>query len=375
MIDAGSGFAALFGRAPDVTAEAPGRVNLMGEHTDYNGGYVLPIATPQTTMVELGPRRDRRVRVWSAAIGAEPLEYVLGEEVRRGAWIDYVQGVTRVLADEGFALAGFDLRITSSVPLGSGLSSSAALEVSLARGLRDLFGLPLDDVRIAVVGRRAENEFVGAPVGIMDQMAASLASTWAALFLNTRTLAYEIVPLPVDIELVVIDSGIKHEHAGGDYRLRKAECERAAALLGVEQLCDLGEDADDRIRALPEPLDRRVRHVLSENARVPAAVAAMRRGDLDGLGSLFRASHVSMRDDYEVSTPEIDTLVEFAHGEADVFGARLTGGGFGGSVVMIARRGSGAAAGARIARAYAEQTGQTPAVLLPDGRGALSHSS
>lgn len=369
MIDAGAGFAALFGRAPDVTAEAPGRVNLMGEHTDYNGGYVLPIATPQTTQVELGPRRDRRVRVWSDAIGAEPVEYVLGEEVRRGAWIDYVQGVTRVLADEGFALAGFELRITSDVPLGSGLSSSAALEVSLARGLRDLFGLPLDDVRIALVGRRAENEFVGAPVGIMDQMASSLASTWAALFLNTRTLAYEIVPLPVDIELVVIDSGIKHQHAGGEYRLRKAECERAAALLGVEQLCDLGEDAADRIRALPDPLDRRVRHVLSENARVPAAVSAMRRHDLDGLGSLFRASHVSMRDDYEVSTPEIDTLVAFADGEVDVFGARLTGGGFGGSVVMIARRGSGAAVGARIARAYAKQTGQTPTVLLPDGRG------
>jgi galactokinase len=375
MIDTGPSFATLFGRSPEVTEAAPGRVNLIGEHTDYNGGYVLPIATPQSTVVELAPRTDREVCAYSAAIGGEPTRYVLGKEARRGAWIDYVQGVTRMLADEGIPLEGFDLRVTSDVPLGSGLSSSAALEVSLMRGLRSLFGLTLDDVRMALLGRRAENEFVGAPVGIMDQMASSLASTSAAIFLDTRTLAYQIVPLPAEAELIVISSGIVHDHAAGDYRTRRAECEQAAALLGVEMLCDTGMEALAKLAALPPPLDRRARHVLSENARVPAAVQAMRAGDLAALGELFMASHASMRDDFEVSTPEIDTLVDLSRSEPDVFGARLTGGGFGGSVVMIARRGKGAGAASRIAHAYAASTGQTPTILLPDSRAVAARAA
>ncbi len=358
------GFDDVFGRLPEVTAHAPGRVNLIGEHTDYNGGFVLPIALPLETFVAFARRSDRSVRARSDMLHNDPQSFVVGQEKRQGTWLDYIQGVTRILAEEGHTLSGFDVRITSAVPMGSGLSSSAALEVALLRGLRRLFQLPIDDVGIAVLSRRVENDFVGAPVGIMDPMASSLASTDAALFLDTRSLHYEFVAFPPSGEIIVIDSGITHRHAGGEYRTRRAECERAATLLGVEYLCDIEFDSAQMER-LPDLLAKRVRHVLTENARVLEAVACMRADDLPALGRLFHASHASMRDDYEVSTAEIDTLVSLAETEPDVFGARLTGGGFGGSVVMVAKRGRAHGAAARIAGEYARRTGKTPAVVLP----------
>ena len=193
-------FADLFGRPSELAASAPGRVNLIGEHTDYNGGYVLPLAIPQRTRVELARhgRSDRTVAVWSAeaAPAEEPTTYGLGEEARRGDWLDYVQGITDVLGKEGFELGGCDLRISSEVPWGGGLSSSAALEVSLLRAFAEAFSLAIDDVRLALLGQKAENDFVGAPVGIMDQMASSLADTRHALFLDTRSLRFERIPLP-----------------------------------------------------------------------------------------------------------------------------------------------------------------------------------
>jgi galactokinase len=362
-----SDFATLFGAAPTVAASAPGRVNLIGEHTDYNGGFVLPTAIPQRTRVELAPRGDAAARVWSAAVDAEapPRAYRVGGEARTGDWLDYVQGVTWALRDAGHAVAGFDARLESNVPLGSGLSSSAALEVGLLRALRAAFALALEDVQLAVLGQRAENQFVGAQVGIMDQMAASLADVGTALFLDTRTLAHERVPLPSSLEVGVIDSGVSHSHASGDYNTRRAECERACALLGVVQLRDLSLDDLPRLTALPEPLGRRARHVVTEDARVLEAVAALRAGDLRRLGELFDASQASMRDDYGVSKPEIDLLVELSQAEPDVYGARLTGGGFGGSIVLLARPGTGHAAATRMARAYADRTRRTPRVLLP----------
>jgi galactokinase len=360
-------FQSLFGRAPAVTAEAPGRVNLIGEHTDYNGGFVLPSPIPQRSRVELAPRSDEVVRVWSANAGAEVVEYRLGAETPGRDWLDYAQGVTRVLRAEGFALRGFDARIVSDVPLGSGLSSSAALDVSLMRALRSAFRLDLDDLRIALLGQRVENQFVGAQVGIMDPMASSLGEEGSALFIDTRSLAYERIPLPPGAELVVVNSGVAHQHAAGDYNTRRAECERACALLGVRQLRDLSVADLSRVNALPEPLNRRARHVVTENERVLATVAAMRAGDLPRIGRLFFASHESQRDDYQVSIPEIDLLVELARGDADVYGARLTGGGFGGSVVMLVRSGAGSGVAQRIARAYAERSGRQPTVLIPAG--------
>lgn len=369
--DRDTSFRALFGREPDVTARAPGRVNLIGEHTDYNGGFVLPAPIPQGTEVELGRRQDRRIRAFSADVGeAEAREYELGSEARGGGWLDSVMGVTQALSREGNSIGGADIRIHSNVPLGAGLSSSAALEVSLLRALRSAFLLAIDDVKIALLGQRAENELVGAPVGVMDQMASSMAAEGTALFLDTRSLEMRLVPLPLRAELVVVSSGVTHNHAAGDYKTRRAECERAAAMLSVASLREVGSADLARVEALPEPLGRRARHVVTENDRVLAAVRAIEGDDLSRLGELFYASHQSMRDDYEISIPEIDALVEIARADADILGARLTGGGFGGSVVMLAKRGAAGPAAARIAALYAQKTGRTPAILVPPGGGA-----
>ncbi len=358
-------FPTIFGYPPTVTASAPGRVNLIGEHTDYNGGYVLPIAIPQRTLVALAAQRGRAVRVVSAGMDEQVHEYTLGMENQSKSWLDYVQGVTWILRNDGHKLGGFDAWIRSEVPVGSGLSSSAALEVALLRALRDAFALPLDDLQLALLGQRVENEFVGAWVGVMDQMAASLADENAALFIDTRSLAYQRVPLPAGVALIVLNSGVVHSHAGGDYNTRRDECERACELLGVGQLRDLSLADLPRINALPEPLNRRARHVVTENQRVLDAVAALQAADLARLGALFYASHASMRDDYQVSVAEIDLLIKLAAQQPEIYGARLTGGGFGGSVVMLASMGTSRAVGQRIAAAYAQQSGQTPTLLVP----------
>ncbi len=360
-------FVELFGRPPSVRADAPGRVNLIGEHTDYNGGYVLPTVIPQRTKVALAARGDRGVRAWSANMPPADRfgEFVIGSEKRQRSWIDYVAGITAGFARLGHKLQGFDLRIESSVPLGSGLSSSAALEMSVGAAVRAVHHLRMTDVEMAKAGQWAENEFVGTPTGIMDQMVVSLGEEGAALFLDTRSLACEQVKLPAGVELIVIDSGLRHRHAAGDYATRRAECEQAARALGVAQLRDVTVGDMARVEALGAPLGRRARHVVTENERVLQAVEAMRAGDGARLRQLFHASHLSMRDDFEVSTGEIDRMVAIADADADIFGARLTGGGFGGSVVMLAKAGSAKAASRRIADLYSSATGQKPTVLVP----------
>ena len=361
-------FSDLFGTEPQVQASAPGRVNLIGEHTDYNGGFVLPTAIPQRATVHLAAREDETARMATlSAAGACTVEdYVLGAESAGRGWLDYVQGVTKLLQDEGAPVHGFDAMIVSDVPIGSGLSSSAALLVALFRALRLAFDVDLSDLEIARLSQRVENEFVGARVGIMDPMAASLADTDAALFLDTRDLSFRRVPLPHEaLELAVLHSGVAHQHASGDYNTRRAECEEAARVLGVAQLRDLPVDDLDRLAALPEPLNRRARHVVTENARVLEAVAALERADAVRLGVLFDASHASMRDDYEVSTPEIDLLVSLAGAEPGVYGARLTGGGFGGSIVVLCAPGTAARTAARVAEAYGVQAGCAATVLVP----------
>jgi galactokinase len=360
-------FRALFGVDPAAGTEAFGRVNLIGEHTDYNEGFVLPTSIPQSTMAAIAPRGDRTVRAWSAELsaGAALEAYVLGEERSGRGWLDYVQGLTQAVAGAGHTIGGFDLALRSTVPLGSGLSSSAALEVAVLRALRRLFALDLDDVMLARLGQRAENQFVGAPVGIMDQMASSLASPGVALFIDTRSLAYEPAHLPEGTELAVINSGVAHHHAAGDYRTRRAECERAAVLLGVRALRDVGVAEIDRVMRLPDPLNRRARHVVTEDQRVLDAMAAIAAGDPSRLGVLFNASHASERDDFEVSVPEVDLLVSLAQAEAGVFGARLTGGGFGGSIVALVRDGEASVIAARVVEEYTRRTGRNATVLVP----------
>jgi galactokinase len=346
-----------------VHAAAPGRVNLIGEHTDYNDGYVLPAPIPQQTEVELAARSDRQVVVRSDA-QPEPGRYFLGAEQVRKSWLDYVQGVTYALRQAGREITGFEASITSRVPMGAGLSSSAALEVALLRALRQACGLDLSDLDIARLGRAAEVDFVGVPIGIMDQMASSLGTPGQALFIDTRTLETRNVALPADLELVVIASGVVHAHDASGYRERRAQCAQAAALLGVETLRDVSL-AQLESSSLPPVLLQRARHVVTENQRVLDTVDALARGDRAALRRLFAASHASMRDDYEVSVPQIDRLVALAEQAPGIVGARLTGGGFGGSVVMLAERGQALDAARSIARRYGQDTGLSAQILLP----------
>jgi galactokinase len=360
------GFEQVFGRAPAISASAPGRVNLIGDHTDYNGGFVFPSALPHRTSVLLGPRDDDRVRVVSASVGSEKLlEYQLGGEQPGRGWLDYVQGATALLRSEAHRCSGFDLGIQSEIPLGSGLASSAALVVAVLRALRLAFGHPYGDLELALIGQRVETEFVGAPVGVMDPMVCSLGESGQGLFIDTRSLEYARVPFPDTVEPLVISSGLAHQHATGDYRIRRSECERAAQLLGINQLRDLTSDHLAQVAGLPRPLNRRARHVFTEDQRVLEMVKAFQTGDVDALGPLLRASHASMRDDFEVSTPEIDLLVELGCREPGVLGARLTGGGFGGSVVMLAKKDEASTAGARIVQQYFERTGGLARMLVP----------
>jgi len=343
-----------------TAASAPGRVNLIGEHTDHSGGYVLPVAIPLRVAVEVTRRPERAIRASSAAFDDGRWQEVRPGE-RTGRWTDLIGGVAEALDVD----IGLDVRIASEIPTGAGLGSSGALGVALVRALRDELGLALDDVEIAKLAHRAEHEGTGVRSGIMDQFAASLGREDEALFIDCRSLAFERIRMPQAFEIAVVDSGQRHRHASGAYNERRRECEEAARLLGVEQLRDIGPGELDRVLALPEPLARRARHVVTENARVVYAVVALRTADPAALGSLIDASHRSLRDDFDVSTPEVDLLVELAREQEGVQGARIHGGGFGGSIVALADEGAGHQAAARAVAEYQERTGLGARVLLP----------
>lgn len=333
---------------PLIRASAPGRVNLIGEHTDHSGGFVLPVALPLRVTVELRLRDDGAVHATTDA-AVDP------------SWVAHVRGPLRILGTP----RGVDVHVSGDLPPGAGLGSSGALGVAVLRALRDAVRPDLDDVTIAKLAQASENDVVGVPSGIMDQMAASLGREGEALFIDCRSLEVERIPLPAALELVVIHSGVRHEHATGAYAARRRECEEAARALGVPQLRDAGPGDRARIEALPEPLRRRARHVVSEDARVLGAVAALRAGDLPGLGALLDGSHRSLRDDFEVSTDEVDLLVELVRERPAVHGARITGGGFGGSIVAVAEAGSGRDAAATAVAAYEERTGRRARIILP----------
>lgn len=349
----------------EARAVVPGRVNLIGEHTDYHGGWVLPTVLPLTTEVWGHRVGGGEVRATSAVFEGETSRFTLGEEHPTNSWVDYVQGVTWVLRRSGASLAGFDVTIESSIPVGAGVSSSAALAVSLLRVLRTLFALPLDDVEVAKLAQLVETDFVGAPVGIMDQMACSLGRSGEALFLDTHTLAFERVPIPTGVELLVLDSGIPHRHAGGQYAQRRGESFAAAKRLGVDLLRELQvADLAKLLPGLDPVLARRVRHIVTENQRVVNMVAALRAGQLDRGGALMNESHVSMRDDYEVSTDEVDQLVSLAQAHSAVYGARLTGGGFGGAIVGLVEAGGADEVARTVIPAYRHATGRCATVLM-----------
>jgi galactokinase len=327
------------GRDPEGVWAAPGRVNLIGEHTDYNDGFVLPAAIDRLVLVAAGRRAGGRLRLWS--LQAEPpadLELAGIGPGKVGGWAAYPAGVAWALGQAGVELGGADLVVDGDVPAGSGLSSSAALECATATALADLGGAGLDRAALAGLARRAENEVVGVPSGVMDQMVSMLGRAGHALFLDTRSLGTEQVPLPLEAAglcLVVIDTRAGHRLVDGAYADRRAACQAAAAVLGVPALRDATPALlEQHATALGDPGLRRARHVVTENARVLAAVELLRAGDLDRLGPLLAASHASLRDDYEVSSPELDTAVEVAVA-AGAVGARMTGAGFGGSAIAL----------------------------------------
>ncbi|MCU1535272.1 MAG: galK [Glaciihabitans sp.] len=335
-------FTELYGAEPDGLWSAPGRVNLIGEHTDYNEGFVLPFAINRRTVLALRARDDRRLRV-ASAFADEVVEIDLDElvpELLHG-WSAYPLGVAWALGQFGADLAavpGVDVYLESTVPIGAGLSSSAAIESSMALALNDVWQLGFDRPTLAKVGQLAENRVVGAPTGIMDQSASLLGQKDAAVFLDCRSLDAEVIGLgfaEAGLELLIIDTGVSHDHATGGYADRRASCEKGAKALGVESLRDVSIDDLPRAKdVLDDETFRRVRHVVTENQRVLDVVRTLREQGATAIGQLLDASHVSMRDDFEISVPELDLAVETAQANG-ALGARMTGGGFGGAAIAL----------------------------------------
>ncbi|KOU20410.1 galactokinase [Streptomyces sp. WM6372] len=345
MSRAADGFHRLYGSLPEGVWAAPGRVNLIGEHTDYNDGFALPFALPHRTEVAAARRPDRTLRLHSADVPSgvvtlhldrlDPARPPEGPE----SWAAYPAGAVWALLDAGLPVGGADLHIRSDVPTGAGLSSSAALEVAAALALTDLYGIPLTRPELAALARRAENAYVGVPCGVMDQMASACATEGHALHLDTRTLEQRHIPFDcaaAGLRLLVIDTRVTHALGDGAYAQRLASCHGAAAALGLPALRDLPyEDLDRALARLDDPVRRRrVRHVVTENERVLRVEQLLRAGRLRETGPLLTEGHASLRDDYEVSCPELDLAVATANA-AGAHGARMTGGGFGGSALAL----------------------------------------
>ena len=350
-------FGAAAGRAPDGVWWAPGRVNLIGEHTDYNDGFVFPFAIGLGTAAAAAARDDGRLRCWS--LEEDETGDVAIAELAPGrveGWTAYVQGIAWALREDGVELPGADVLVATSLPLGSGLSSSAALECAVGLALADLAGADVDPARLALLGQRAESAVAGVPTGAMDQLASMLGRDGAALLVDTRSLDVEHVPLAVagdGLALVVLDTRVPRRLAEGAYGDRRSECEEAARVLGVPSLRDAApDDVERRADELGDVLGRRARHVVTENARVLDAVAALRARDFARLGALLDASHESLRVDYEVSAPALDVAVEAAR-EAGALGARMTGAGFGGCALALAPAERVDAVAERVAAAFA----------------------
>ena len=341
-----SEFTEIYGCEPRLF-RAPGRVNLIGEHTDYNGGFVLPMAIERETIIAAAVRADRKIFVRSMNLNeASEIDLDAPEQKLRGSWLDYVEGVARILERRNLArLCGADMLISSNVPTGAGLSSSAALEIAIGLALSEVSGQTIEKVQLALAGQAAEHEFVGAKVGIMDQYISALGKKGHALLIDCRSLEAVQVPFTNDETAIVIcNSKVEHELAGSEYNTRRAECEQAVEILQkflpeITQLRDVSvADYEKHANHLPEIISKRCRHIVTENQRTLNAVRALKKDDLKEFGRLMFLSHESLRDDYQVSCRELDLLVEIASGCQGVLGARMTGGGFGGSTVNLVRR-------------------------------------
>jgi len=374
MIEPGSlseSFAQRYAGKPRIFS-APGRVNLIGEHTDYNDGFVLPLAIDRRTYVAASPRADRQIHAHSNNFDQTALfdpEATTGQKAP--GWSSYVFGVAAILEQQGIVLSGADLLIQSDVPVGGGLSSSAALEVAAGSALLGVSGKKIGATELALAAQQAEHDFVGTKCGIMDQLTATIAQAEHALLIDCRSLKAKPIPLAtLPATFVVCNTRIKHQLASSAYNERRRECESAVAILttrlpGVNALRDVSlDDFLQVMSALPDTLRRRSRHIITENARTLSASEALESGDAESLGALMKASHESLRLDYEVSCVELDVMVELANQHQGVFGARMTGGGFGGCTISLVERNAVEDFCSYLQRRYQEKVGVRPDVYV-----------
>jgi len=361
------------------TFQAPGRVNLIGEHTDYNEGFVMPVALDLCATIIIEIRADRVLTVRSENFD-EAREFDLDDPDPQPSqhWSDYVLGVAVMLQRAGVKLSGANLTIRSDVPIGAGLSSSAALEVATARALLDTSRVTLAPWEIAKLCQHAENDFVGVPCGIMDQFVACHGAPAKALMLDCRSLHFRRVPLPAHARIVICNSMVKHSLAGGEYQQRREECAAGARLLNVPALRDAtAAQLEHHQNELDHVVYRRCRHVIGENTRVELAFDALQHGDLARFGALLRRSHLSLRDDFEVSCPELDLLVDIAAALPGVYGSRMTGGGFGGCTVSLVEARHATTFRDTLRRRYREATGIQPEIYEitpPDSSSSKPHN-
>ena len=328
-------FMQVFNRVPDVHNFTPGRVNLIGEHTDYNGGMVLPTALPLGISIALSSRRDDVIRIWSDKF--EDLSKRSLSDTARDHWSDYVTGAVILANGEGLLKGGADVAVQTTLPFGAGISSSAAVTVGVLKLAQELAKSDLSDTDISILARHVENDFIGMPCGIMDQMAVAIARPGQALALDTKSLVYDLIDLPADYHMAVIHSGVFRQLNEGRYKERKEECDAVKAALGHNDICLISDAEFALLRPLPYKLQRRARHCMSEHRRTIDSVKHIRGGDLEAFGALMIQSHISMRDDFEITLPKVDRLVEDAI-KFGALGARQTGGGFGGCIVACVEK-------------------------------------
>jgi len=320
-------FESVFGHAPEISGFTPGRVNLIGEHTDYNGGMVLPTALPLGVTIAMSSRTDSNIQIWSDKfddIARRDLSDIANDH-----WSDYIVGAAILAHEQGYLSKGVNIAVETTLPFGAGISSSAAVTVGILKLARDLVKHGTSDKDIAVLARRVENEYIGMPCGIMDQMAVAIASPGQALALDTETLNYELVDLPNDYHMAVIHSGQFRRLNEGRYKERKEECDAIKSALGHQNICQITNAEFASLSHLPDVLQRRARHCLMDHRRTVEAICCLKENDLNRFGELMNESHVSMRDDFEITVPKVDSLVEDAVALGAI-GARQTGGGFGG---------------------------------------------
>ena len=357
-------FTQRFGSPPKAIVRAPGRVNLIGEHTDYNDGFVLPMAIDRAIWIALSPRPDRLVAARSLDFD-DTAEFDLDRLEKQAGWIEYLKGVAWALQEAGYALTGFDAVVAGDVPIGAGLSSSAAWELAAARAFAFTSGFAWNAAQMALLGQRAENKWVGVNCGIMDQMISAAGQANHALLIDCRSLETQSVPLPPGMVIVVLDTATRRGLVDSAYNERRSQCEAVARFFGVKALRDVTlEQLNEKRSQLDRVAYRRALHVISENDRTVQAAAAMQRGEAIELGQLMQLSHMSLRDDFEVSSRELNVMVECAERQSGCYGARMTGAGFGGCAVALVRQDAAEAFSAGVAAEYEDATGLTPNVYI-----------